>query len=47
MLQVACLGSAAPSHVLYTTDDIEVRWCSDQDLGNEATATELLEILVK
>ena len=30
-----------------TTDDIEVRWCSDQDLGNEATATELLEILVK
>ena len=29
-----------------TTDDIEVRWCSDQDLGNEATATELLEIFV-
>ena len=30
-----------------TTDDIEVRWCSDQNLGNEATATELLEIFVK
>ena len=29
------------------TDDIEVRWCSDETLGNEATATELLEILVK
>ena len=30
-----------------TTDDIEVRWCSDHGLDNEATATELLEILVK
>ena len=30
-----------------TTDDIEARWCSDQFLSNEATATELLEIFVK
>ena len=30
-----------------TTDDIEVRWCSDNSLGNEATATELVEMFVK
>ena len=30
-----------------TTDDIEARWCSDQELSNEATATELLEIFIK
>ena len=30
-----------------TTDDIEARWSSDQDLANEAVATELLEIFIK
>ena len=30
-----------------TTDDIELRWCADEALNAEATATELVEIFVR
>ena len=30
-----------------TTDDIELRWCGSEELGREATATELVEIFLR
>ena len=30
-----------------TTDDIELRWCGDEVLANEGTATELVEIFLR